>query len=218
MLNFHGGPEERCRIFCVEGRNSCALPRRSVVIAKGCQLAATGTARATYLPVTPALPQGAAEKMKLAHILVPVDRSPSSAEAVERAAQLAAHSGARITLLHAWEPLYAWGPFMGAAMVSTDAGNVPLAKHIVEEAQRTLAEHKNRLAQHPLEVKTELVEAPPKNAIRDALNKERFDLVVMATHGRTGFARVTMGSIAEWVVRHSPVPVLTVRGPSPAAP
>ena len=40
-----------------------------------------------------------------------------------------------------------------------------------------------------------------------------YDLVVMGTHGRTGFSRVLAGSVAENVVRHSPIPVLTVRTP-----
>jgi len=39
------------------------------------------------------------------------------------------------------------------------------------------------------------------------------DLIVMGTHGRRGFSRVTLGSEADWVIRHSPVPVLMVRLP-----
>jgi nucleotide-binding universal stress UspA family protein len=43
------------------------------------------------------------------------------------------------------------------------------------------------------------------------------DLVVIGTHGRTGLKHVLLGSVAERVVRLSPVPVLTVRNPPPAA-
>jgi len=44
------------------------------------------------------------------------------------------------------------------------------------------------------------------------------DLIVMGTHGRTGLARLLMGSVAEQVVRKAPCPVLTVKTPFPAAP
>jgi len=44
---------------------------------------------------------------------------------------------------------------------------------------------------------------------------ERFDLVVVATHGRTGVRRLVLGSVAEHVVRESSVPVLVVRVPAP---
>ena len=43
--------------------------------------------------------------------------------------------------------------------------------------------------------------------------KERFDLIVMGTHGRKGLARMMVGSVAERVIREAPCPVLTVRVP-----
>jgi len=43
------------------------------------------------------------------------------------------------------------------------------------------------------------------------VDEEEIDLIVMATHGRTGLPHIIMGSVAERVVRHSPVPVLTIK-------
>jgi nucleotide-binding universal stress UspA family protein len=52
------------------------------------------------------------------------------------------------------------------------------------------------------------------HALIERIAQGRYDLVVMGTHGRTGLARVALGSIAERIVRHSTCPVLTVRAPS----
>ncbi len=150
--------------------------------------------------------------MNPTNILVPVDRSACAEAAVDRAAQLAELFGARLTLLHAWEPLYELGAVMGAATIATVEGQVPLVQHIAAEARRTLEEHRDRLASRPITVAGRLAEGAPKEVIRDALDTGSYDLVVMGTHGRTGLSHVMMGSIAEWVVRHASVPVMTVRG------
>lgn len=52
-----------------------------------------------------------------------------------------------------------------------------------------------------------------QGAIRTYVEAEDVDLVVVGTHGRTGFDRYVLGSVAEFLVRTSPVPVLTVREP-----
>jgi nucleotide-binding universal stress UspA family protein len=49
-------------------------------------------------------------------------------------------------------------------------------------------------------------------AILDYARENPIDLIAMATHGRGGVARMLLGSVADKVVRHSPVPVLTTRG------
>jgi len=50
-------------------------------------------------------------------------------------------------------------------------------------------------------------------AILDVVSERGIDIVVMGTHGRRGVPRILLGSIAEKIVRLSPVPVLTVKGP-----
>lgn len=59
---------------------------------------------------------------------------------------------------------------------------------------------------------TEVVEGNPHEKILEYVSEHDIDMVVMGTHGRTGLDRALMGSVAERVVRRSPVPVLTVRG------
>ncbi|MFB6142668.1 MAG: universal stress protein [Halorientalis sp.] len=58
---------------------------------------------------------------------------------------------------------------------------------------------------------TEVVEGVPRTEILDAVERVPADLVVMGTHGRTGIDHYLIGSVAEKVVRRSPVPVMTVR-------
>lgn len=57
-----------------------------------------------------------------------------------------------------------------------------------------------------------LTEGVPYERIVRAARSKRSDLIVIGTHGRTGFSRVFVGSVAERVVRLAPCPVLTVRG------
>jgi len=54
-----------------------------------------------------------------------------------------------------------------------------------------------------------------QGSIRTYIEEEDIDLLVVGTHGRTGFNRYVLGSVAEFLVRTSPVPVLTVRAPEP---
>jgi nucleotide-binding universal stress UspA family protein len=54
-------------------------------------------------------------------------------------------------------------------------------------------------------------EGIPRHEILAAAMAVKADLIVMGTHGRTGFAHLLFGSVAEHVVRHGPVPVFTVR-------
>jgi nucleotide-binding universal stress UspA family protein len=60
-----------------------------------------------------------------------------------------------------------------------------------------------------------VIEAAPAEAIRRSAEEAGADLVVMGTHGRSGFHRLMLGSVAERVLRESDVPVLTVRGGGP---
>ncbi len=80
--------------------------------------------------------------------------------------------------------------------------------HMRDEAKAQMARVK---AAHP-HVRTLIREGSPRAAILDVAEAEGADLIVMGTHGRTGLARVLFGSVAEHVVRMSPIPVFTVRG------
>lgn len=138
-------------------------------------------------------------------ILHPTDFSEHSDYALRLACALARDHGARLVLLHVAAPptaVYGGDILIPAPPDSHD-----------EERQRL-----DRL-QVPDTVPTErrLVEGDAATQILAVAERTGSDLVVMGTHGRTGLARLLMGSVAEQIVRKAPCPVLTVKTPFPAA-
>lgn len=146
-------------------------------------------------------------------ILCPVDFSPGSQQALRVAVQLAEDSKAELRLAHVWHlPSMAFAaehPYPASAIAQMVAASRTELAGAVAEAQK-LGAHK---------VSSVLLEGLPWQALRDALDAEpELDLVVMGTHGRTGFRRMLLGSVAEKIVRVSPCSVLVVRGRAAAPP
>jgi nucleotide-binding universal stress UspA family protein len=139
-----------------------------------------------------------------AHVLCPIDFSDSSRHAVERAAQLAAPSGAGIMLLHAIElPVTYTGEQFGADFLDDLESK---SAHLLEEWASDL---KSRVA---IPVATEIRVGPPGMHTLEILDRDpTFDLVVVGSHGRTGLRRALLGSVAEQVVRHAACHVLVAR-------
>ena len=82
---------------------------------------------------------------------------------------------------------------------------------LAQEGQRALDYLEERAEKLGVELDTELVEGVPHEAILEYADEHDVDLVVMGTHGQTGEERRIVGSVAEAVVRHATVPVMTVR-------
>ena len=143
--------------------------------------------------------------MLFAKILCPTDFSDYSRAAVGVAAQLAKESGAELILLHSADTPVAY-------QGDTDLG---LDETLRGELQRDL--DAISLPAGELRVRRMLVEGDPGAAILDVAREEKVDLIVISTHGRTGLTRLLMGSVAEYVVRHAPCGVLTLKNPEPKA-
>lgn len=79
------------------------------------------------------------------------------------------------------------------------------------EAERAVEAVVEEGAKSRVEVVTEIREGMPENEILNYVDEHDIDLVVVGTHGRTGLDRMIVGSVAEDVLRESPVPVVTVR-------
>jgi nucleotide-binding universal stress UspA family protein len=138
------------------------------------------------------------------NILVAYDFSDHSLEALRWAEAWARPLSAKVTLLHAIQPLvyhevYALEDFSGAVW-----------QRVIRRCQEALeglaAEHL-----HGLEHAVAVVEDHPTNAIVSYATEHRCDLVVVATRGLSGLEHVIVGSVAERVARLSPAPVLSVR-------
>lgn len=132
-------------------------------------------------------------------ILVPVDFGGPSLRACDRAVALARDLHAAVTLLHVVEP----PPYPLA-----ESATVQLR----EGAERAMALHAAKLRPHVQELRTHVVVGTPWREVLAAIDAEHADLVVAGTHGRRGIAHVALGSVAERIVRTSPVPVLTIPG------
>jgi nucleotide-binding universal stress UspA family protein len=148
--------------------------------------------------------------MDLRRILVPTDFGEAAAKAVDFAIDLAKKYGATITLLHVYEvPIY---PYPGTL------ADIDFVTPIREAAQKELDSAFDALKLRGGEARAELLYGVPWSAILDTAANQKADLIVMGTHGRKGVMHALLGSVAEKVVRLSPVPVLTVRSSETARP
>ncbi|MCT9094889.1 universal stress protein [Haloarchaeobius sp. HME9146] len=138
------------------------------------------------------------------HILLPTDGSDGTSAAAKHAAELASNYDATVHVL---------------SVVDTrnrfESPSAGISAAVWEETERERAEAavKSTIAALPDDVRTETVirEGVPKTAILEYVDENPIDLVVMATHGRTGLDHYLIGSVAEKVVRQCPAPVMTVR-------
>ncbi len=152
--------------------------------------------------------------MKNVNILVPLDFSDLSLKALEAASVFAELFDGAITPFHS---------FISLSDVEMPEGH-PAKKDVLaadhEVLEKNLVDKLNKSAADNADAKflnEGLVHAGnPADAIIDAA--QNFDLIVMTTHGRTGFSRLIMGSVAEKVIRFSPVPVVVVEEGSKVKP
>jgi len=142
------------------------------------------------------------------HILAPVDFSAQAEHALQVAADLARRYEAPVTIVHAWDPHYFSVP--ESYLLYDESKLPPLVARIEEQ----LALHKQQLlSAGVMHVKTQVLEGAPFAEIVRLAKADHYDLIVMGTHGRAGFAHTLLGSVAERVVRTAPCAVLTVRHP-----
>jgi len=143
--------------------------------------------------------------MSFKHILVATDFSDCSARALDLAVELAQRFDAQLTLVHAWEmPNLGYG----AALFFPGDMLTPL-----ERAARSQLNGATSLLQQRFpNAKSVLSAGFASDEIIATAASEHVDLIVLGTHGRRGFSHALLGSVAERVVRMSPVPVLTVCG------
>jgi nucleotide-binding universal stress UspA family protein len=146
-----------------------------------------------------------ADGLRLQRLLIPVDFSASSLEALEYGVQLARHAGSAVTILHVLEPVaYALDFTLGSSM------EWRTQKVYVEgrlEILRALCTSNGIRAEHSLKAGT------PADSIRDYADRQQPDLIIMGTHGRRGISRMLSGSVAETILRLAPCPLVTVRTP-----
>jgi nucleotide-binding universal stress UspA family protein len=165
--------------------------------------------RLTTLPLLVVHPaQGGhvpADVLSVTHIMVPLDGSNLSATILGPAADLARASGARMTLVH----VVSSSAVLGARIF-------PLLPDDLSPAMAKAKEYLEKLADElredglQVDVHVEEHEAPGR-AIAALADKLGADLIALATHGYGGLKRALLGSVADKVLRSSPLPLLVQR-------
>jgi len=138
-------------------------------------------------------------------LLIATDFSELSTAAIEFGRSLISRYKAKLYIIHVVDNL----PTM--AMRTTELTADTVAHNAETRAKKEL---KNFIAPRLKGMKNVSTVVKIGEAHEEIVNfakKQKVDLIVLATHGRTGLAHVLIGSVAEKVVRHSPVPVLTVK-------
>lgn len=141
------------------------------------------------------------------HILVPVDGSPASGQAVGKALAVAQAFNSTVTLIYVIDPYaftgvgtdfaYGQAEYLSAAMAEADAA-LQAARAVFEA--------------HGITVRSSVVEGHAVyRAILDAAEAVSADLVVMGSHGRHGLEKLILGSVTAQVLSHAHLSVLVVR-------
>ena len=142
---------------------------------------------------------------KLERILVPVDFSDFSLDALEYAVIVAQRAKASLTLLHVLEPV-SYG-------LDFTFPHPDKRKRMREAVQAQLESLVSSLASAQVTSDYLLRGGLPNDSILEAARTQSASMIVMGTHGRRGLSHAFYGSVAESVLRSSPCPVLTVRSP-----
>jgi nucleotide-binding universal stress UspA family protein len=139
----------------------------------------------------------------LDRVLVATDGSESVGRAVDVALDLAARFGARVETLYVLDEAELNG--------SPDQVRDDLRNALQQTGGEALVEARRRAETRGVDVTTAVREGRPADEILAHARETDADLVATGTRGRHGEHRLLVGSVAERVVRHCPVPVLTVR-------
>jgi len=141
------------------------------------------------------------EQPTISQILVATDFSAQAEFALEWALRLRDAFGAKLVFLHVIDI------FSLAELSCRAVGGDPLLPMLREEAKGNMQRWQARVPDAQVVIR----EGSPRPVIVEAAVELGCQMIVMGTHGRSGLAHLLLGSVAEYVVRNSKVPVLTVR-------
>jgi universal stress protein A len=145
---------------------------------------------------------------RIRRIVHPSDFSRASQGAFAKAVELARDNGAELWLVHVLTPVI---PMVGDGYISPKLYD-DLEASARAYGQKELDKLVDKASKSKVRVKTALLEGIPHEQIIRAARSKHADLIVIGTHGRTGIAKLFLGSVAGRVVSTAPCPVMTVRG------
>lgn len=142
------------------------------------------------------------------NILLPTDFSPLSLTAADYAVSIAKKYGAKIHLLHVLEKT---PPIL--AIRSLDLSKEKIRKSIDDDAKQQLEEALSKIKNDGVEIITDIRKGIDFEEINNYCSHQNIDVIIIATHGRTGILHTLLGSVAEKVIKYSKCPVLVVTPP-----
>jgi nucleotide-binding universal stress UspA family protein len=146
--------------------------------------------------------------MQINSILLPTDFSECAGHALSYAASLARKFSASIICVHVIEPVM---PTVGYTGLTEPLPIADLSEQLEESAERELPKVAACRECEGLEIEEVIAHGDAAAEIVRVAQERKVDLIVIASHGRTGLGRILFGSTAESVVRHAPCPVLVVK-------
>jgi nucleotide-binding universal stress UspA family protein len=153
-------------------------------------------------------PGGETSALRIQRVLMPVDFSEPSREALAYARQLAEQFHAELILAHVTEL-----PFVDPNLAEIDTQT--FEENARQSAQEQLDKAVAALRTAGITASGRLLTGVPWNEVVEFARREPVDLIVAGTHGYTGLKHILLGSTAERIIRHAPCPVLVVRhGPA----
>jgi nucleotide-binding universal stress UspA family protein len=124
------------------------------------------------------------------------------------AKEFAEHFSAELILVHVIFP----GPIIPG--VAEPGFHIPAALEAMQEtAQKTLADIKSQKMPADISVRTQVVSGKPAYEIVNLADNEKADIIIIATHGESGWQKFLFGSVTEKVIRMAACPVLTIQQP-----
>ena len=145
--------------------------------------------------------------MSFEHILVPVDGSETSYAAVDKAVEIAKAFNSKVTVVQ----VLALDPYIAAEYITAAQTN-----DLIERARtailKTLDEAKAKFAAAGIDAETQLLEGQViYSEIVKAAESLNTDLIVIGSHGRTGFKKLFLGSVAQSILGQANIPVMVIR-------
>lgn len=141
-------------------------------------------------------------------ILVPTDFGEAAKHALDMAVALSKEHSGSLLVLHTYEIPVPLGAYQG--IPALPPGYMDTFR---DAAQRRLDEAVAEVQKQTPSARGVLACGAPWEEILEIAKREQATIIIMGTHGRRGLKHAFLGSVAEKVVRLSPVPVLTVRAP-----
>ena len=145
-------------------------------------------------------------------ILIAVDDSPYSDQAIKYGVLLAKNMGSKITLVHVDEiPISS--PYSADPLLNESPAMIPELMHIQEEASKLLFKKIKEQHGDVVEMSTVTKIGRAQDEILSVADDCKADMIILGTHGRTGFDHFISGSVSESVARKAKCPILIIPNP-----